>query len=165
MENLVTSYLTPENIGIIGILLVAVVALWKVTQHYHKRSLEEAEQARQREQDVNDEHKDLLKRNNELQLAANRVLQERLDETQQQMREIAVNYEVRLAEIAGDYKATVGSFSETLTNVNSTLLGMQDVLKEQSKSLKSMSDLPQKVEQIQIDINYLKEAVFNGSTD
>ena len=153
--------LTIESVSFIGVLLVAIVALWRMNISYNKQAQEEAAEARQTLMDtLNEQHgktRQLLKGQNEALSRKAEMLNEQLTDEKERRDKEQREYILKMEEITSGYRVSLETFNKSMDATQAVLQEVQSNMKEQTALLREMAGIPQQVDKIAKDVNALWE--------
>lgn len=148
-----------SNLTLVGVLAVAVFALWQLTSHYHKKSMEDAAAARKAVEASHEETKQLLREQNAKLQDRNDLLVERVKDEQIARQKEMKEHHDNINRITDDYKEAIGSFKISMQSTTSILSDIKDTITDQTHILKSISALPSQMDELQSAVEILQDDV------
>jgi len=152
-------FLTIEGLTVAGVLLTAVIVLWRMNVTYSKRAQEEASQARKDLVDSlttqHEETQQLLKGQNEALSRKAEILNKQLNSEKVRRDTEQKEYIQKMEEISSGYRVSLETFNRSMDATQGVLQEVQASMKEQTTLLREMAGIPQKVDKIAKDVDSL----------
>lgn len=146
-----------SQLTLVGALSLAVLFLWRLTAHYHKRSQEESQAARAAADKSHEETKALLREQNQELHRRNDLLVDRVKQEQDDRRKEMEQHLNSISEITSDYKAAIAGFNENLNKISTAIDSQVGILQQLSALPSQVSSLQHTVEFLQNDVKALKQ--------
>lgn len=158
------SLLSLEGVTVAGLLLAAVVILWRMNGTYSKRVQEGWQKMVENLTASHEATQGLLKTQNEaLEKQVASLHQQYKDEKALREKEWKEHHQMMM-DITTEYRKSQEAFTHSMNSVQDVMRDVQAGIKEQTSLLKEMAGVPQKVDQIQKDVDALWQRQRDGDS-
>lgn len=148
-----------ENLTLIGVLLAAIVILWRMTTHYWQKNMDDIEAANKNTKEAHEQTVDLLKEQNSELSRRNDLLVGRVKEDKEALvAEMKHHYE-QINSITLGYQSALSTFEQNMAIMNSTLHDVKETMQSQTAILKEISNVPTQLQEIKSSVEDLRKDV------